>query len=140
MQTVLAVWKIRHKKGTISNMKPSDIDQSILKLAHELTMFIAKKSSEATRDKKIRMLLDWHGLDQTEQDRIFNEFVLSGQCLYYFSIEQLSKSIVDNAVLKDKLQQLSFAFLPMYGSTLLALGTPKKFVKLWSMALEQRLT
>ena len=56
-------------------------------IASKITWRVGKSSFKIFRDRKVRELLKFEELEQTEQDRIFNEFVLSGLSLIYLMLE-----------------------------------------------------
>lgn len=110
---------------------PPDIiaDMMVRKIAH--------KSFRFFRDEEIREMLNFSKIDQTEQDRIFNEIVLTGLCLAILMIEMLAK-ITESDNKKEYYKKLREELFIRYPEWLAELGVEKKYVKMWRKLIQMR--
>ncbi len=88
------------------------------------------------RSPELRRLMTFEKIDQTEQDRIFNELVVCGLTLVLLSLETVTRMVEDDAkVFTQSLRQdLSIAYARQLGQ----LGIAKKYQRLWNRLVEMR--
>lgn len=108
-------------------------------IARKITEMIVNESFRLFRDKKFRNLCKLETFEQVEQDRIFNEIVVSGLALSILMFESLAEL---NRGKKQDLEQLylnlKLEMTSCYGNWLKELGTEQKFVDIWKELIEMR--
>ena len=108
------------------------------KLAKSLVLDISQSGFEFWQDSEFRKLVSFDSLSQTEQDRIFNEVVVTGLGLLVLYLDGAVAEITltKHQVYFDQLQKDSLKFFISY---LEEIGIPKKFVKIWQKLIDMRL-
>lgn len=105
-------------------------------LAKRVTEMIAKESFRIFRRKKFRELNNFPQIDQTEQDRIFNELVASGLALSILMFETIAQKRI--GVIEQYLMHARMETLSCYGNMLRNLGVEEEFAGLWKGLIKMR--
>lgn len=109
----------------------------IAKSSKAIAQLVASESFEFWQRKDFRLYVEFDNLDQTEQDRMFNEFEVSVIGLFIFKFRDAAfgkdkeKQIVFKALEKD----LPLAFLQLF----IDLGIEQKHIELWRELIKMRL-
>ena len=108
-------------------------------IARKITEMIADESYHLFRDKKFRRLNNFEKIDQVEQDRIFNEIVVSGLALAVLMFEALAELNSENRKdLEQLFLNLKVETTSYYGNWLKEMGTEVEFADLWKGLIEMR--
>lgn len=94
------------------------------------------KAFELFRDKKFRNLAHFNSLDQTEQDRIFNELILAFHTLIVLTLEAPDLRVKND--FKEYLQLLKEETPKAYLAQLQELGVENEHLKLWKKLFKMR--
>ena len=106
--------------------------------AEDVTDLIAKASFFLFRDKKFRLSVDnFDNLEQVEQDRIFNEIVVSGLVLAILTYETIA-DLAQNDEKKSYFIELKTEMESRYGNNLRELGVEEEFAGLWKGLIQMR--
>ncbi|OGD65255.1 hypothetical protein A2215_01025 [Candidatus Berkelbacteria bacterium RIFOXYA2_FULL_43_10] len=112
-------------------MKAPDI------VARKITEKIASSAFKLFRDKKFRRLVELEKFDQTEQDRIFNEIVISGIALGYLFFDTLSeRPEYENDVY---FPEIKIELLSSYGNLLKEIGSKDEDASLFKTVIKMRI-
>lgn len=106
-------------------------------IARKITEKIASSAFKLFRDRKFRRLVELEKFDQTEQDRIFNEIVISGIALGYLFFDSLSERPEhdnDSYFSETKIELLS-----SYGNLLLEIGSKEEDASLFKTVIQMRI-
>lgn len=105
-------------------------------IARKITEKIASSSFKLLRNKKFRKLVELESFEQFEQDRIFNEIVISGISLGVLFFQTLS----ERAVYKDDsyLLEVKTELLSSYGNLLKKIGSSKDDADLFKVVIQMR--
>ena len=106
-------------------------------IAKKITEDIASSSFDFFKQSDFRELVNFEKLERTEQDRIFNEIVVTGLSLAILMFESMEK-VANNKNLKQFLIEIRVELASYYGNWLKELGTPQEFVDLWKKLIEMR--
>ncbi|TSC91655.1 MAG: Uncharacterized protein CEN92_237 [Candidatus Berkelbacteria bacterium Licking1014_96] len=106
--------------------------------AKEINIFAATSAFKIFRDKKFRGLLNFDQQSQTEQDRFFNELVVSTLILSIYIVRDYSIGRDDDQgeywhEVKSNLESQFIVYLD-------EIGIPRKFVDVWSKLINLRKT
>lgn len=110
----------------------------------ELITYATKLAFEFFKDEKQRELLNFEKLSQSEQDRIFNELVMTAILAIVFAFESRilhDEYLPDSLSVREKLSFLKTTKEQVFNNFLdwhFNLGTKKKFVDLFRKCLEMR--
>jgi len=100
---------------------------------------VVKKNTHSAfrifKDEDIRKLLNFSKINQTEQDRIFNEFVVIGLSLAILTAETISKINEEKNNSFRKLKDEIFIYYPDW---LKELGVEKQYCDIWRKLIEMR--
>ena len=108
-------------------------------VAKKITEVIASKSFKLFRDKKFRRLNNFASIDQEEQDRIFNEIVVTGLALAVLTYENLAKrSDNKSPVLEQYFRNLQLEMTNYYGNWLKEIGSKPADAELWKKLVLMR--
>lgn len=105
--------------------------------SRNINMFGAKKSFEMFKDPKFRELVRFSDIDQVEQDRIFNELVVTNLIMAILLLEQSVREANDSdkkeyfRALKDSLPKYFIEYLTR-------LGIAGEFTEIWNKLIELR--
>lgn len=102
-------------------------------IAKEITNKIAASSFKLFRDRKFRRLAELEKFDQTEQDRIFNEIVISGLALSILFFRTMMEKQKDNYFYEVETELFS-----AYGNILKEIGAQKKDADLFKTVIKMR--
>lgn len=116
----------------------ADINKVLQQSARLFTEFIAQQSFSFWQQKDFRKLTNFNRITQTEQDRIFNELIVTGICLLDLHLTDLLSEAKDDAKIKV-LEGLHKEFLKDYPRYLKELGTPKHLTTTWDVLIKIRL-
>lgn len=106
--------------------------------AEDVTDLIAKASFFLFRDKKFRLSFDnFDQMDQIEQDRIFNEIVVSGLVLAILMYETIGE-LAQNDEKRNYFVELKTEMESRYGNNLRELGVEEEFAGLWKGLIQMR--
>lgn len=108
---------------------------SIEKIAAKVVQKIARSSFQIFKDEDIRKMLNFSKIDQTEQDRIFNEFVVTGLSLAILMAETISElnEEKNNSFLKLKSNLSNY-----YPNWLKELGVEEQYCDIWRKLIGMR--
>lgn len=109
---------------------------SVEKTADKIIDKTLNSSFKIFSDDKIRQLLKFCDLEQTEQDRIFNEFVVMGLALVYLMIETVCS--VTEKEKHEFYKELKNLLPAVYLKRLAGFGIEKKYVDIWGKLFEMR--
>lgn len=106
--------------------------------AKEINIFAATSAFKIFRDRKFRSLLNFDQQSQTEQDRFFNELVVSTLILSIYIVRDCSIGRDDDQEeywheVKSNLKSQFIAYID-------EIGIPRKFVDVWSKLIDLRKT
>lgn len=105
-------------------------------IARKITEQVAESAFGLFKNKKFRNLLDFDSLSQVEQDRIFNEIVLTGLSLAVLMFRSLGEIAQNNA--KDFFNELQMETTSYYRSWLKKLGVAEKDARIWKELIGMR--
>lgn len=104
--------------------------------AEDMMWEVAKRAFRLFREKDFRLPLNFEKLDQTEQDRIFNEIVISGLSLVYLMLETIEQETQDAK--RDLFRMVKNHFHGAYPRALVALDVEDQHVKAWYQLMAMR--
>ncbi len=106
-------------------------------IAADVSMLIAQEAFNKFREPEFRGPIGFEKMGQEEQDRIFNELVITGLCLLYLTLERGER---DNANQKsqDAFRQIKNNLTAGYVHTLADGGVEKEFTDLWYQLIAMR--
>ncbi|OGE74191.1 MAG: hypothetical protein A3I07_01420 [Candidatus Doudnabacteria bacterium RIFCSPLOWO2_02_FULL_42_9] len=102
-----------------------------------ITMKAIKSAFDLFRNIDFRSEINFDSLSQTEQDRIFNELVVTALCLVYFQTETLINFHED--FFREYLKEVKNGILTAYKEILKSFGIEEKFLIDWDKLLQLRL-
>ena len=105
-------------------------------IAKHITEIIAQESFKLFQDKKLRKLTNFEEIDQTEQDRIFNEIVVTGISLAILMFETLAK--MASGSVKQHYLELQIETASRYSNWLKEMGTPQDLADIWKELIKLR--
>ena len=106
-------------------------------IAKRITEKIAQSSFSFFKNTRFRDLLDFQNLSQIEQDRIFNELVVTGQSaaiLMFETLEQRAKTKTAAQFYRD----LQIEIESRYSNWLKELGVEPEHFMLWKKLVKMR--
>lgn len=108
------------------------------KMTEELVAITSGSAYKTFIEEKFRQPLDFERQTQTEQDRFFNELVVTTLILCKYTLDT---ALTNQEKEEDRLywRTVKKAFLPAYLVWLANLKIPQKFVKVWGKLLDLRL-
>lgn len=104
--------------------------------AQQITEKITNSSFEIFKDKKFREWVDFDELEQIEQDRIFNELVVSGLSLAILMFRTVRDLTSDEK--RAYFHDLQMEMMSYYGNWLMELGAEKEFCNMWKELIQMR--
>jgi hypothetical protein len=107
-------------------------------VARKITEMVASEAFKLFRDKKFRRSSLLETFDQTEQDRIFNEIVVSGLSLAVLMFEALSERAKDKKEISQYYAELQMESASRYGNWLKEMGTPPALADMWKGLINMR--
>jgi len=122
--------------GLFSFFKPKG-SASHEEVAGEVVWHIAKTSFEKFKETDFRQKLNFDTLDQEEQDRIFNELVITGMALVYLTME-IGENLNRNEESKKTFRGIKNNLASSYVKILRKEGTAKEFLDMWYQLLAMR--
>lgn len=105
--------------------------------AQKIIELVAKKSFGLFKKRAFRKPLNWDSLSPEEQDRIFNEIVISGVTLAALMTESIANES-KNKNSEQYLRELSMEIRSAYGNYILSLGAPKKYADMFKTVIDMR--
>lgn len=125
------------KRGRDNPPPPNEL---LTVLAAAFSNVATVQSFDLFRNKKFRKLAKFNTLNQTEQDRIFNELVVSAHVLIMLTLEapdlRLDEQLKD--AYREFLIKAKDEIPNAYMNQLRELGIPNKFLKVWKKLFEIR--
>jgi len=106
-------------------------------IAADVAMLIAQESFNKFREPGFRGIIGFEDMDQEEQDRVFNELVVTGLCLVYLTLER-GEQENSHEKSRDAFRQIKNNLTGGYVKTLAAGGVEKKFTDLWYQLIAMR--
>jgi hypothetical protein len=106
-------------------------------VAQNITRLVAKRSFSFFKSRKFRKLSHLDEKDQVEQDRIFNEIVISGMVLGVLMFDTAAENRTDKGM-KQYFNELSLELTNSYGNWLIELGSEKKHAELFKKLIKMR--
>jgi hypothetical protein len=106
-------------------------------IAADVAMLIAEESFKKFREQGFRDVIGFAAMDQEEQDRVFNEFVVTGLCLVYLTLER-GEDENPNEKSRDTFRQIKNNLTGGYVKTLAGTGVEKEFTDLWYQLVAMR--
>lgn len=106
-------------------------------IAKRLTEKIAGESFKLFREPQFHELVNYEKLQKEEQDRIFNEIVLTGLALAILMFGYLEE-YTKNERAKQFYAELQMEMESYYSNWLKELGTPTEFTELWKKLIKMR--
>lgn len=107
----------------------------IEKVAKKVVENIANSSFRIFKDEDIRKMLDFSKIAQTEQDRIFNEFVVTGLSLAILIAETISELSEEKS---NSFRKLRGGLIDYYPSWLKELGVEEQYCGIWRKLIQMR--
>lgn len=109
----------------------------MLDAGQKIAQMIASDSFELWQRKDFRMYIEFHKLDQTEQDRIFNELEVSLIGLYVLRLDQaiIGSPREKEIAFKALREGIQGGFLKLLSDS----GVESKFIKQWEVLMDMRL-
>jgi len=107
------------------------------KLARNITEMVANDSFKFFQTKDFVEMSNLKSFEQTEQDRIFNEIVVSGLALAILMFETLGK-ITEDERLKQYYMESKTETESRYGNWLKELGSEPEFADSWKPLIRMR--
>lgn len=104
--------------------------------AEKIVKKIANSSFKFFKDKKVRKMLNFSEIDQIEQDRIFNELVVSGLSMAILMAETAYDLIESERSIVFK--KLGEGLQIKYPNWLGQLGVEKEYLDLWTKLIKMR--
>lgn len=106
------------------------------KIAKKIVEKVSKLAFRFFRDSEIREMLNFSKISQTEQDRIFNELVVSGLGVTILSLETVAQLTgAERSGLYQKVEKEVIAYYPNWLSEL---GVEKKYTDIWRELIKMR--
>lgn len=105
-------------------------------LSFEITKKIADFSFKFFRNKKFRHMIEFGSLEEIEQDRIFNEILVSGLCLSILMF-RMGRDMTEGKK-RGELNELQMEMQSTYSSWLKELGTEKELADEWKKLIKMR--
>lgn len=105
-------------------------------IAKKLTEKIANSAFKLFQEKELRKMINFEELEQIEQDRIFNEIVVSGlvlAVLMYRTIADMSENEKRSYFFELQMEMTS-----TYSAWLGEMGTPREFTEMWKELIKMR--
>lgn len=106
------------------------------KTCKKIYWLYSKSAFRLFREKDFRVWLEFDELTQQEQDRIFNELMVTAGCLSVLMTETLIKFHEDD--FKDFLKQVAGKLTTIHQETIRSLGVEDHLVKMWDDLLNIR--
>ena len=104
--------------------------------AKKITELISSASFFLFRDKKFRQLTKFETFDQTEQDRMFNEIVVSGIAMSILMFETVAE--LTSGDWRQFYYELKTEMESYYGNWLRELGVEEELASLWKSLIQMR--
>lgn len=105
--------------------------------AQKIIELVAKKSFGLFKKRAFRKPLNWDGLSPEEQDRIFNEIVISGITLAALMSDSMANEVKGKNS-EQYFRELSMEIRSAYGNYIQSLGAPKKYADLFKTVIDMR--
>lgn len=114
------------------------IEEMAAKIAEKLVEITSHSSFSHWREPEFRRMISFDSISQTEQDRIFNELIVSALILAMMKLDDIVSD--QNLAMEKKivLSKVRDAVPEGYVNTLRGLGVERKFLRLWKKLLEIR--
>jgi predicted transport protein len=114
-----------------------EIAKMMLEAGERIAQMIASEAFELWQRKDFRIYIEFHKLDQTEQDRIFNELEVSLIGLYVLRLDQAIQNAPQEKAIAFKALKAGIqeGFLKFMGDQ----GVEQKFVNQWKLLMDIRL-
>ena len=105
--------------------------------SRKLVLYGAKQAFELFKDEKFRQLVKFTEIGEEEQNRIFNELMVTNLMFFMFLLEQILKEINDE---KKKLYYASLREgVPEYFRRYIrTIGIPEEFASIWDKLIDLR--
>ena len=127
-------------KGKKVLPQKASLEEQIQKMSEEsaerLAWAVGNAAFKIFRSRKFRRYLDFEGLEQTEQDRIFNELSVTALLLIIFTFE--ASDLESPPGLKDYLEQLKKEVIEAHIRIFKDLGVERKYRRLWRKLIDIR--
>jgi hypothetical protein len=107
-------------------------------IARVMTEKIAKHAFDMFKNKDFRQLNNFEKIDQIEQDRIFNEIIVSGVVLAIFIFEKL-RDASQNKKFDQFYSEMQMELESSYGNWLRDLGAQEEHASLFKDLIKMRL-
>ncbi len=105
-------------------------------VSQKITERIANSSFKIFKERRFRMWVDFNNLEQTEQDRIFNELVVTGLSLAVLMFKTAAELTTGEK--SNYLNELQIELTSRYGNWLKELGTESKCADMWKELINMR--
>ena len=105
------------------------------KAAAKIVKKIANSAFHVFKDEEIREMLNFSKIGQTEQDRIFNEFVATGLSLAILMAETIFRL---NEEKRDSFRKLKDEIFIYYPNWLKELGVEEEYCDIWRKLIKMR--
>lgn len=116
------------------NLFPPKNPEEITK---KITENIADSAFEFFKKPEFRNLVNFDKLSRTEQDRIFNEIVITGLSLAVLMFEGM-EGMAKKESPKQFYREMQIEMASRYGNWLKEIGTPLEFTDLWKKLIQMR--
>jgi hypothetical protein len=122
--------------GLFSFLKPKS-SASYEEVAGEIIWHIAKASFEKFKEADFRQKVNFETIEQVEQDRIFNELVITGMALVYLTME-IGENLNPKEKSKQTFRGIKNNLASSYIKTLREGGVEKSLQDMWYQLLAMR--
>jgi len=119
-----------------SKKNPPPPEKMVEYTAHALVEIACHHAFKLFRNRKFRRLVDFDHLEQIEQDRIFNELVVTAILLIMFTFEAPDLRVPPE--FKEFLFKLRDEVPKAHRQQLKEIGIEKKYLKIWRKLIELR--
>lgn len=114
------------------------IDERAVEIAEKLVGLTSQSSFNFWQQKDFRGLVNFDSISQTEQDRIFNELVVTGIVFLMFILDSFVENI-DVTEKKIVMSKVRDKIPDGYLKTLADIGIDRKFRRIWKKLIDMRL-
>lgn len=104
--------------------------------ANALVQYALKRGFRTFRNRSFRASVQFHTLDQVEQDRMFNELVASNLVLIMLMLDTFAK--LSNRGMQEYIRQLCNAIPLRFAETLRKTGVADEHTRTWLKLLDLR--
>lgn len=118
----------------ISEISMGDVNPQ--NLGEELAELAAQRAFKIYQDKEFRQLINFESLEKTEQDRIFNELVITGLVLEMQILEAPDLNVPIH--LRERLMNVKEEIPQAHLKEMQNLGIEKRFIRLWEKLIKMR--